>query len=543
MFDRVRLIQDQKGSVAIITAVGCTALCAVTALVVDFGSIALQGRRLQGAADLAALSAAQDLDQMTLAATATAEANMKETVGVTVVSGIYRADKDVRPDQRFVAGDEAPNGAKVVLTSQAPLYFGRWLVGRESVPLKRTATAAVASAKPRAAFSIGSRLARLDGGVTNQVLSALTGSNVSLSVMDYEALADADVSLLTFSDALATDLGVTAGDYEGLLDQTVDAGRALKVLERLAGSAPDSALSKLSQAATGVELRFGDLIGIEAAAESGVAGALDVDVSMLDLATAMLEIAGGDRQVALNLGARPGIADLRVSLAIGERPNNSPWITVTDRGEPIVRTAQARLYVKARTSQKLAGLAQINLPILIELASSEAKLNAIACTPKQSVELGVKPGLAKASIGTINEDHLDDFKRKLSPTPATLISVLNLVTLTGKANVEAQDQSHQAVKFSDADIADQKLKSVQARGLVDGVVVSLLRDLDVGLTGLDLGGLVRGVGLLLAPLGPVLDSAINPVLDALGLKLGEADVTVLGVECPDERQGRAALVG
>ncbi len=538
-----RLVEDQRGGVAIMTAAAFTTLLAVTALVVDLGSVALQGRKLQGAADLAALSAAQDLDRMTLAATATAQANMREAVGVTVVSGTYSADKKIHLDQRFTADSKTPNGARVVLTSEAPLYFGRWLVGRDSLPVTRTATAAVASAKPRAAFSIGSRLARLDGGVTNQVLSALTGSNVSLSVMDYEALAEADVSLLTFSDALATELGVTAGDYEGLLDQTVDAGRALKVLERLAGNSPDSALSKLSYAATGVELRFGDLIGIESASERGVAGALDVDVSILDLATAMLEIAGGDRQVALNLGARPGIADLTINLAIGERPHNSPWITVTDHGQPIIRTAQARLYVKARTSQKLAGLAQVNLPILIELASSEAKLDAIACTPKQSVVLGVRPGLAKASIGAINENHLGDFKRKLSPTPATLISVLNLVTLTGKANIEAQDQDYQPVKFSDADIADQKLKSVQARGLVDGVVVSLLRDLDISLIGLDLGGLVRAVGVLLVPLGPVLDGAINPVLDALGLKLGEADVTILGVECPDERQGRAALVG
>ena len=48
--------------------------------------------------------------------------------------------------------------------------------------------------------------------------------------------------------------------------------------------------------------------------------------------------------------------------------------------------------------------------------------------------------------------------------------------------------------------------------------------------------------LLLTPLGPVLDGVIQPLLDLLGLKLGEADVQVHGVQCPT--QGRTpVLVG
>jgi uncharacterized membrane protein len=268
-------------------------------------------------------------------------------------------------------------------------------------------------------------------------------------------------------------------------------------------------------------------------------------VSVMDLVMAMLET-GGERQVALDLGAKAGIADLDVSLAIGERPNNSPWITVTGTGSPIVRTAQTRLYIKARTAQKLSGLAQVHLPILIELASSEARLNGIECGP-DVVTLGVRPGLASAKIGEIDEARLHDFKQALTPTPATLLSVLGVVRLTGKADVEIADTGFRAVRFNAADIADQRIKTVTANGLATGLITTLIQRMDVAVhvlgLGIGLGGLVQALGVLLTPLGPVLDAAINPLLDLLGLRLGQADVRVHGVTCPDAERSRAVLVG
>lgn len=535
---------DERGGVAVMAAVGGGLFCVLAAIVVDIGSLALDGRTLQGAADLAALSAVQDLDRAQLAAATTAQSNVWP-VETRTLTGLYVADPTRAPDDRFVAGGDTPNAARVTLSQQAPLFFGRWILGRDSVLLTRTATAAKEVEPPRAMFSIGSRLASLDGGVANALLSGLTGSNVSLSVMDYQRLSDAQVNLLGFSDALATELGVQAGDYDALLAHQVDAGRALRVLKDLAGDQADSVLSKLTGAATGVTVRVGDLIGAEADAGRGLASGLDASVSVMDLVMAMLET-GGERQVALNLGAQAGLAGLNVSLAIGERPNNSPWITVTGTGSPIVRTAQARLYIKARTAQQLSGLAQVKLPILIELASSEAKLKAIECDP-DAVTLDVRPGLASAKIGEIDEAKLHNFKQALTPTPATLLSVLGVVRLTGKADVEIADTVFRPVRFTAADIADQKIKTVTSNGLATGLITTLIQRLDVTVhvlgLGIGLGGLVQALGVLLTPLGPVLDSAINPLLDLLGLRLGQADVRVHGVSCPDAERSRAVLVG
>ncbi|KPF83505.1 hypothetical protein IP78_01875 [Brevundimonas sp. AAP58] len=523
---------NEAGGVATMVAAAGALLCVLAAIVVDLASLALAGRSLQGAADLAALSAAANLDRAHLAAETTARANLGEVATVTV-TGRYSPDASRAPVDRFMASAAPANAARVTLTRASSLYFGRWIVGRSEVTLSRTAVAAASADPPRAMFSIGSRLAAVEGGIANALLSGLTGSSVNLSVMDYEALADAEVNLLGVFDALATELDVEAGRYDRLLEQEIEVGRALGVIRDLAGNQADSALSKLTGPASNVTVRLGEVFRLEADASGGLAQGLDASVSVLDLAMAMLET-GGERQIRLDLGVQTGLADVTADLAIGERPNRSPWLTVTGQGQPVIRTAQARLYLKARTAQKLSGLAQIELPILLELAASEARLDAVSCGP-DAVSVGVRPGLARAMLGRIDEAHLDDFQRTLTPTPATLLNVAGLVRLTAKGDVEVADTRFQTVRFSAADIADQRVRTATAANLPSGLIASLFDRLEVNVQalglGLGLGGLTSALGSLLAPIGPVLDGLVHPILDMVGLKLGQADVRVHGVTC------------
>lgn len=547
MGDARHLLADRRGAVGVTAAAAIAFLALVAAVAIDLGGLALHARRLQGAADLAALAAARSLDEAAATAQATAAANVTRgplTVETTV--GRYFPDPTLPADARFTADAGEANAARVRLTAPAPLFFSRWLFGRDKVVVARSATAATPAA-PKAMFSLGSRLARLDGGIANQLLSGLTGSQVALSLMDYRALADLDVNLLTFTDALATRLGVTAGDYDALLATSVDAGTALGVLDVLAGGADGGALGKLTGAALGVKVPLDRLIGIDAQSPEGLRAGLDAEVSALDLITAMLEVGAGDRQIALKLDAPVGVADLKTSLAIGERPNRSPWLTVTGTGAPIIRTAQTRLYVRLKTSGKLAGLAQVELPILVELASSEARLNSLSCRPDEAVEVGVRPGLARAMVGVVDESRLDDFKHPLSPQPATVLSLLGLVVLDAKADIEAADTRFKAVRFDRADIDAGTVKTVASRSFTSGLIASLLQRLElkprVLNLPLDLGGLTRALGTLLAPIGPALDALLNPVFDLLGLRFGEADVQVHGLSCPEQGGGHPKLVG
>lgn len=542
-----RLARDRRGGVAVMAALFGGLICVCAALAVDAGVIFLKGREVQSAADLSALAAAGQLAKAGDAGEATARANLQDLKTLRVEVGVYTPDPRLRPAERFAPGGEDPNAARVEISAPASLFFGRMILGRNSVTVTKRAVAARPGGPPTAMFSIGSRLASLDGGLANSLLSALLGSRVSLTVMDYRALADAQINLLQFSDALATELGVTAGDYDALLRQEVEAGRVLKALEAVAGADSRSILGKLTRAPADARLKLGELIGVEADARTGLRDRLNAEVSALDLLMATLQTANQDRQLGLDLGARTGLADLNVMLAIGERPNRSPWLTVTTRGEPIVRTVQTRLYIKATTAQALSGLAQVKLPVLVEVAASEARLKRIDCSRSPSAVLQVRPGAARARIGAINEARLKDFKAELTTAPATLVSVLGLVTVKAKADIEIADLDWQDVSFTAADVEARTVKTVRSRSFVNGLIVSLLQrlevDLDVIGLGIGLGDIVRALGVLLTPLGPVLDGVVQPLLKLLGVGLGEADVQVHGVRCPGQGLSPPQLVG
>ncbi|RYG18611.1 MAG: hypothetical protein EON96_04590, partial [Caulobacteraceae bacterium] len=187
--DRRSIWANAHGGVAVISAFGAALACLAAAIAVDLGALALHARKVQGTADLAALAAAQRLDGADAAARTTVALNLTNVRVIGTETGRYVPDPARKPADRFEAGASEIDAARVTVTAKAPVYFSRWLLGRDEVLVTRQATAA-APQTPKAMISLGSRLARLDGGVANQVLSGLLGSQVSLSVMDYRALAD-----------------------------------------------------------------------------------------------------------------------------------------------------------------------------------------------------------------------------------------------------------------------------------------------------------------------------------------------------------------
>ena len=545
---RRRLSSDDRGGVAVMAAVFGALICVLAALAVDVGSMVLKGREVQGAADLSALAAAQTLsdppERTEAAARLTAQDNLIDLAGARIQRGVYTPDPRLKPRARFADGGARPNAARVTLSAPAPLYFGRWILRRDSVTVSKSATAALPGGPPSTVFSIGSRLAGLDGGLANALLSGLLGSKVSLTVMDYRALADAQVNLLQFSDALAAELGVTAGDYDALLAHEAQTGQVLRALEAVAGSGAESALSKLTRLPVNAVVKLEELIGVDADARGGLRRGLDAEVSAMDMLMATLQTANQDRQLALDVGARAGLADLDVMLAIGERPNRAPWLTVTGTGEPIIRTVQTRLYLEATALDKvpLVGLlAQVKVPILIEAASAEARLKAIECEGTPRVLIEARPGVARVRLGQIDPKRLRDFKSELKVSPARLVSVL-LITVEGVADIQVADLDWSELRFTGSEIGSSQPKSVRAKGFVNGLIVTLLRDTRLTALGIPLHLVTQLLAGVLTPLGPVLDGVVQPLLELLGVRLGEADVWVHGVRCPNQG-GVPQLVG
>lgn len=536
---------DTRGTIAIMSAISMATIIGIAAIAVDVGALYTERRHAQGAVDLAAIAAAADLDRPHAAAVATLRANkISDTHRIIVETGRYRPDPSLPPQERFVAGAEPRNAARVFLEKPGATYFAHAL----SLGTPRMSVQGLAINTELANFSIGSRLLALRDGAINRLLGALTGSNIDLSVMDYEALASADVKLLNFLDVLAGEMNLTAGTYNDVLGTSASIGDIVKAVAGVTnaeGSGNDLTIalstlqSQLGSSPVRVPLEqvinlgpLGDL------ALGSPAPGLDATYSALGLITAAAAMANGEDQVAVDFGTSvPGLLGLTVTVRIGEPMQNSGWVAVGGPGT-LVRTAQTRISIRATVGGTglLAG-AEIKLPVDIEVASAEARLDEVVCAADgaEAVTVSARPSIAAAWVGEREAGASDVQMADIVSTP--------IVRVQGRAHIEIGDTSWTPLSFSKDDIADRTIKSVSTSNFTDSLVSSLVRDLDLRVQVLGLGvGLGPTISnLVSSTLGGVtqpLDAIVASLLEALGVHVGEADVRVHGALC-----GGARLAG
>ncbi len=557
---------DRRANMATLTALSAPVALMFAAFAVDEGALYVERREVQHVADLAAIAAAANpqnalqtaltvLSDNGLREIAAASGGAQEAIsangmrrqGVEVQTGRYVADPNVAAGQRFVAGATPANAVRVQIAKRGTRHFGYAFTDDPWI-----SAAGIASAQTEAAFSVGSRLARLDGGILNALLGGLTGSSVSLSLMDYNALAQADVTLFGFFDALKTRLSPTVGTYDELLALPVSVGELSATLLTLPGlgASARAGLEKLAHAGGGRTVRLRDLITLGASGSLAPGSALpgDPKVGALELvsAAAFLSAANGKNQVAADIGASAaGLLAARITLAIGEPPQRSPWFTLAPEGA-VVRTAQTRLLVEADMGGP-GGLlgSRIRLPLYLELASAEARLDRVACPTggpdSIKVTVGARPGIADLRIADPDTGALTDFSRAPAFGPAKLVT-LPLVKVTGAAHVRMANPNWTPLQFSRAEIDSLAVKRVSTTGIVGSLTSSLLSNLslDAEVAGFGLGlpaALTGSVAGVLAAATPAVDGLLVTVLSTLGVTLGEADIRVHGATC-----GRPVLV-
>lgn len=564
----LRLARDRRGNFATMTALVSPMLIVVAALGVDAGSFFVERRSAQNLTDLAAITAARAPQRARQAAEAVFADNGWENVKVvtlegsqpvdassdmvvaprervTVTPGAYSPDLSLSAEKRFVAGVEPANAVRVEFETRATRFFSASLI---DAPLIRTA--AVASMVPKASFSIGSRLARLEGGVANMLLTQLLGTSVSLSAMDYRALLDTDIDLLAFSEALGIQADLTAATYDELLTADVAMRDVLRALSQTPGVGlpARTVLQRLASAVPAArELPLRQLLDpgmLEIARMDGASAGLDAGVGAVQLLNAAAALANGPNQVALDLGSSvPGLLDLAATVAIGEPPQGTSWFALGPAGA-IVRTVQTRIRLDARIGPLLG--VGVHVPLFVDVAYGEAKLQSASCptgrpdSARASVE--AKPGIVELHLADADTARMHDFSRLPRLKDARLLNVPILLTVNARAHAAATNMAPDTLQFTATDIASETVKTVRTRNTLQTLSGSLLSNLRLevkplglglgipsGLTG-TLGGLV---GKTLGAVDPVLDS----LLAALGISLGEADIRVHHVDC-----GRPVLV-
>ncbi|NTV95323.1 MAG: hypothetical protein HGA75_07880 [Thiobacillus sp.] len=544
----------QRGAISIIAAVGLSAVIAAAALAVDLGSLFYTKRQLQSVADNAALSAVNDLAAAGSIALATAGQNDFAVPGdqantLDTVVGHYDANTPSGDfEGTFTPGNSAgtPNAVQVTVTTQQPYFF---LVGSREVGATATATR-----DDIAGFSIGSGLLSLDTSqstLLNALLGKLLHSSISLDAVSYNGLANANVRLL--------DLVKVSADV-GTLDELLKADIGLGELLRLTATALDrsdiatvdaSVLNTLNLLALNVpgdlHLKLADLLNVSLADSTSAANA---EINVLKLITLAAKVANQNTNNFLNLDTAinlPGILSLNLDLSLIEPPS----IAIGPAGRDAegdwrtqAYTAQARLKLDVTVLELLGGL--VHLPIYIELASGNAWLQNVQCAAPRAnstVTIGATSGIAGIYVGEVNANAMTNFTTPPEVTPAKILDLLGLLTITAQAAIELPGGAGTLEFTGPFDQNNtQRIAGLSTEGLIASLVNSL--ELDTGgaigslldlliklLLGMSLDDILKLVLQALTPVFSLLDALLNPVLSLLGLQLGYADVTAFYVGC------------
>ncbi len=573
-------LRNRTGNFAVMTALIMPFAVVLTAFAVDQGSLYTERRHAQAITDIAAIAATGNMSKAEATVAATFSDNGLGQVLVrgagnttkplpgrpvaNVIRGRYTPDPSKPRASRFVPGKQPYNAVQVSMEKLGNLYFGSSVMAPPVI-----GTSAIASMKSEAAFSVGSRLLQLDGGLANALLGALLGGNINLNVMDYNALAAADVSVLSFLDALAIRTNATALTYSDLLSTTATVGQIAAAMADVPGldSVSRIALQTLgAQSSASLLVSLNTLIDLGSVGQLGIGqrpAGLDIAANVLSMLTASAAIANGDNMVAANLGGMlPGLGGLTLKIAIGEPPQRSPWLAVGEEGT-VVRTAQTRVSLVASVSplsSNLGGgihLISINLPLHVEVAYAEARLKSIECPTGRPESLRVTidttPGIAELYIAEAYGSGFADFTRRLLFRPVAIADVslklllikLDLIKIKGYAHARMGNGVPDRLTFTRSDIDTKVIKTATTSDYTSSLTSTLIDDLELSVEplglGIDLKVLLGTVTAAVSPalrgVTPALDKLLYNLLGMLGISLGQADVRVTGATC-----GRALLV-
>lgn len=521
-----RLLRDRRGGVGALSVLISVLVITGTAATIDAASVEFRARALQGLADTAAVSAAGNL--------ATAETTVRRVLTLKssgasieqVALGEYRGRTDVPIADRFNPQGPAPDAVRVVLREDVPLFFGS-VLGIGSVRVQKSAVA-VRPARDAAAFSIGSRLLSLDPPIANALLSQLIGREIQLTALSYDSLLTSSLDV----DDLLHDLGETLStdDREELLTRSLSTRKLVDAMARATSGQTSLALKNLSASiGTGQDrnLRLDSLIKVA----PGVKGDINAKVPVWDLLNAALGEAAGPQTIDLNANVE-GPVTAKVRLAVGEREQKSPWLTVTRDGSTVVRTAQVRLHVDVTTAN-LAGLGRVHLPVYAEVASGKAALTSINCR-EDSFDVTARSGVASVALGEIESSRLSDFSRDATLAPAAVLDTAAL-KVRAAARINVGDSGDIRLRFNRTDINALKAQTIGSKSILSSTLTSLVANaqLDIQVLGLGIAlpGLPATLRDILAGIAAPLDSVLEEILKLVGAGIGEADVRAAGLEC------------
>lgn len=463
------VLTDRRGVVAPVTAAVFAILLGMVGLATDAGVWFAAKRDLQAATDAAALGSAREAHLGLGAVTARAQSillanKVQASDLVSTQIGFYCPSAVANAVQfsavRCPGSPSSSDQDSVKLTTRArgSIIFSRLFTpaGVQNRPISVTSTAALVN---EAGLRAGTGLADFNGGVVNATLSALTGSNVSLTAVEYNALLSTNVNALEYLDGLATQVGVTAGTYNSLLNTNATVDDLLSAAISALGKHPE--IVDYSATISGLRALKGTIAGSRSIAlgslfdlgiwktlpvnHSGSSdAALSAGLNLYQLVTASLQIANGSNALALSKTLDLGVI---AKATLGTTVIEPPVQPVFGFG-PVgttVHTAQVRSLLQL-SLLPIGGYSLSSLDLYLEAASGDAKISAITCPDAPStqgdldtkVKIDGRSGVADVYLGKYssapNSGTLANFSSPITPPPPANLVDLGLL---GRVSVGA----------------------------------------------------------------------------------------------------------
>ena len=578
----LRSFNRQRGAIGLFASLVLILAILFVALAIDTARLALDKQQLQRIADLSALHAvstltcggSEETPVTTVAMAAqqvaaengysgdlTAEAGAVTLGSTQTVAGVRQFSA--------AAGSHGFDAVRVIVTADAPksLIMPGFITGDV-----RLQAMAVASKQVRAGFKLGSFLLGLNTGdsILDPLLSALLGSSIDLSLASYQAIAGANVSLLQLINAAA---GV--GTLDELLNLDLSVTQFIQVLVDAVGQNSTAGLA-LNQLGIGIAplptIRLGELLAVGGAHDGA---ALDAQINVLELLAAGLQLANKQHAVEVQgVGVNlPPLAQVGLKLYVIDPPkiaigypgkdSDGQWRTTAQTAQLRLQLDLSALNLTLGATPESAISTSVKLSLYLDAAKATAHLESVQCPtpsdPNYHVTIDTQPSIVSLGVG----QYADIDNAVLQPSPALEVTVPNLTTVPPtkltvarvavSATAAAQNPEPDDLVFAVAqtpiptpppDDLTQRVGTDLGDGL-GNAVATLLTTLDLQLdilpelhnpllvaVELIVEGLLSGLTAILAPLLQGLitvagDILLDPLLTALGVQLGGAEVTVI----------------
>ena len=424
-----------------------------------------------------------------------------------------------------------------------------------------TSTNVRASCSGGPCVGAGPRLASVDSSrsvLLNALLGNLLGTNVSLTVADWNAIAQGDVNLASFLNALQTQVGVSspsqALNANATLAQIVS---AMAVAAQADGNtALVSALNTVQPQVGGLSgaIRLGDLLTV-----SLPNGALSsVRLNALDLVTGAIQLYNYRNVLTTPSpitisGSAIGLGSVINSVQLYAQVIEPPVYTCGPAGTQF-HTAAVRVKLNVDLVDLQPNASALNAPptitgasvkiaqiqLYVEVARAEGVISAVD-TISHAVTIQATPGVADLYLGTIsdsvffNRAHMLDASTDLDYSTIGTLSV-NVTTVNIQAKSYARGQApFTNTLFFTGPYPQTQTASTSAAfvsNLVDSLVSNLSLRLSPSLGALDVLILPTLKTIVSGSITPALNSIltglVDPLLELLGIRLGEVDLMVFG---------------